>query len=97
VTIDPNYATGHNNLGNALASAGRLDEAIAHIERAMALTKHQNAAILNTLSAAYAAKGRFDDAAATAQEALEIASTDKNNDLADQIRKKLELYRQKKY
>jgi tetratricopeptide (TPR) repeat protein len=97
VTIDPNYAAGHNNLGNALASAGRLDEAIAHIERAVALTKRQNAAILSTLTAVYAARGRFDDAAATAQEALEIASADKNNDLADQIRKKLELYRQKKY
>jgi tetratricopeptide (TPR) repeat protein len=96
VTIDPNYAPGHNNLGNALASAGRLDEAIAHIERAAALTRHQNAAILNTLAAAYAAKGRFDEATATAQKALDISVADKNTDLADRSRKQLELYRQKK-
>jgi hypothetical protein len=49
------------------------------------------------LAAGYAAAGRFDQAVAAAQKALDLASAGKNNNLADQIRKKLELYRQKKY
>jgi len=96
VSIDPNYAAAHNNLGNALAKAGRLDEAIVQIERAAALTKYQNAAILNTLSAAYAAKGRFSEAIATAQKALDIATAGRNDQLADFTRRQLEMYKQQK-
>jgi len=97
VTIDPNYAAAHNNLGNALAKTGRLDEAIVQIERAAALTKYQNAAILNTLSAAYAAKGRFSEAIATAQKALDLAVAQQNGHLADFIRRQLEMYKQGKF
>jgi tetratricopeptide (TPR) repeat protein len=97
VSIDPNYAAGHNNLGNALAKAGQLDEAIVQIEQAAALTRYQNAAILNTLSAAYAAKGRFSEAIATAQKALDIAKAGRNDQLADFIRRQLEMYKQEKF
>jgi tetratricopeptide (TPR) repeat protein len=94
--IKPNCAPAHSNLGNALASIGRFDEAIVQIERAAALTKYQNAAILNILSAAYATKGRFSEAIATAQKALDIAVAGQNNQSADFIRRRLEMYKQGK-
>jgi len=71
-------------------------QAIEFAERAAALTGHQDATILNTLAAAYAAAGRFDKAATTAQQALELARTDRNDSLINQILERLERYRKAK-
>jgi tetratricopeptide (TPR) repeat protein len=73
------------------------NQAIELAEQADKITNHRNPLVLNTLAAGYAAAGRFDQAVITAQKALDLASAGKNNNLADQILKKLELYRQKKY
>lgn len=62
-------------------------------ERAAQLTKNQDAGVLDTLAAAYAAAVRFEDAVRTAQAALSLASTHKNERLADDIRRRLVLYR----
>ncbi len=67
--------------------------AVALAERAAELTKHQDAAILNTLASAYASAGEYQRAAITAQSALDLASAAKNEKLAENIRRQLELYR----
>ena len=71
-------------------------QAVELAERAAAMTRHQDAIILNTLAAAYAAAGKFDKAAATAQQALELARTSRNDRLIKQILEQLEHYRQAK-
>jgi tetratricopeptide (TPR) repeat protein len=71
-------------------------QAIELAERAAKLTKYQNPTILDTLSAAYAAAGQFDRAITTAQAALKLASDAQADELANHIRKRLELYRQAK-
>ena len=65
-------------------------------ERAADLTRHQNPGILDTLAVAYAAAGQFDRAVTTAQTALALASAAHAGDLANQIRMRLELYKQRK-
>jgi len=67
-------------------------EAVELAERAAGLTNHHSAGILNTLSTAYAAAGRFEDAIATAQEALTLASADKNEELVNHLRRQLDIY-----
>ena len=88
-----------NNLAWLLAthSDTRLRDASRAVElaeRASELTGGQNAEILDTLAAAYAAAGQFDRAVTTAQEALALASATGDDELANHIRKRLELYRQ---
>ncbi len=77
----------------ALRDAGR---AVELAERAAELTRYQNAHILDTLAAAYASAGQFDRAVTTAQAALELASAAQNDELANSIHKRLELYKQAK-
>ena len=72
------------------------DLGIRLAERAAELSHHQNPGILDTLAAAYASGGKFDRAVATAQEAIGLASSSQTGQLADRIRKRLELYRQAK-
>ena len=69
------------------------NEAIRMAERAAELTRYEDAASLDALAAAYAAAGRFDQAVRTAQAALAAAAAGAD-ELADAIRKRLDLYRQ---
>ena len=69
---------------------------ISLAERTAKLTEYQDATVLEVLAAGYAAAGQFDQAVATAQAALELALGVQNKELANYIRRKLELYRQAK-
>ncbi len=60
-----------NNLGTALQDRGRLDEAIAHHQRAIALMPGY-APAYNNLGAALRARGRIDEAIASYQRALQL-------------------------
>jgi tetratricopeptide (TPR) repeat protein len=71
-------------------------EAIHFGERAAALTRYQDASVLDALAAAYAAAGQFDRAVTTAQRALQWATADQAQKLAEQTRQRLELYQQGK-
>jgi len=55
---------------------------------------YQDAALLNTVASAYAVAGRFDEAIKTSETALALAEADKNIQLAAQIRKNIETYKQ---
>jgi len=71
-------------------------QAVRLAERAADLTAHRQPVILDALAASYAAAGDFDRATATAQEAIALAAAAGPAGLADEIRKRLDLYRQKK-
>lgn len=97
----PKFAKAHNNLAWILATnpdpkLRDASKAIELAERAAKLTNYQNAEILDTLAAAYASAGQFDRAVATAQTAVTLASAAENNELATQVRERLQLYRQAK-
>ena len=68
-------------------------DAVRFAERAAALTKHENPAVLDTLAAAYAQAGRFDQAVATAGKALDLAAKHHQKPLEISIRKGLDFYR----
>jgi tetratricopeptide (TPR) repeat protein len=61
----------HNNLGNALYALGKLDDAMAHYERALTL-KPDCAEAHNNLGNALCALGKFDDAVAHYERALAL-------------------------
>jgi arylsulfatase A-like enzyme/Flp pilus assembly protein TadD len=69
------------------------EEAIRLAARASDLTGHSNPGALDTLAAAYAAAGQFDRAVTTAEQALSLATAASEEELANRIRKRLELYR----
>jgi tetratricopeptide (TPR) repeat protein len=66
------------------------DEAVMLATRAVALTDRPDPAVLDTLAVAYAAAGQFDAAISAAQAALAAGPP---NDLAEEIRARLALYR----
>ena len=68
-------------------------EAIRLGERACELTKYKDAYPLDTLAAAYAAAGRFSEAIGTAQKALELAKSLKQDYLIGEIKSRLVLYK----
>lgn len=67
----------HNNIGQALGAQGRLDEAVPHLERALALTRQaggsavQVAVTQDNLGAALGATGRVAEALALHTQALD--------------------------
>jgi tetratricopeptide (TPR) repeat protein len=97
--LKPDWAPPLNSMAWLLATHQDLkgrdaDQAIRLAERACELTNHQNAEILDTLAAAYAAAREFDRAVSIAQKALALASANKADELVEEIRERLELYRQ---
>ena len=101
VQLAPDYLSALNSLSRVLASHPDAkwhnpQQAIQHAQRAVALTRHRHPAFLDTLAAAYATAGQFDQAVATAQRALDLAHNAGALPFADQIRQKLQLYRQRK-
>ncbi len=97
----PNLTPALNGLAQILAihydpDVQDANQAIEFAERAAELKRYDNATILDTLATSYAAAGQFDRAVETAQKALALASTDQNDELVGQIRKRLELFKQAK-
>jgi tetratricopeptide (TPR) repeat protein len=98
VELDPNNIGALNNTAWLLATAGDIsiqdaNRAIEFAERACELTEHKNPESLDTLAAAYAAVGSFPEAIETAEKAIELAKTADKKDMAEEIQKRLELYK----
>jgi len=96
--LDPNQPEVLNSLAQALArhpNAGARNpaEAIRVATRAVDLTQRRDPAMLETLAIAYAAAGQFEPAVATSELAIQAAVAEQNLELADQIRKRLEAYK----
>jgi len=73
-----------------------INDAIRWATRAAELTQYKDAKVLDILAAANATAGNFDQAQATARTALTLALQQEARDLAEDIRKRLELYQQQK-
>jgi len=72
------------------------DEALRLAQRADQLTGHQDPRALDVLAAAHAAMGRFEQAVHMAEKALSLAQQAEADALSNQIRDRLQLYRQNK-
>jgi tetratricopeptide (TPR) repeat protein len=99
--LDPGLPAALVDLAWILATSGLADirsplEAVRLAERAVQLTDNQNATALDTLATAYAAAGDFDRAVATAERALAVASVSGPRELVDDIRARLDRYKQKR-
>ena len=68
-------------------------EAVGHAKHACELTDRKNFGYLDTLAAAYAEDQRFPEAVATAEEAVALAKSGKQQAPADEIGTRLILYR----
>jgi len=69
--LTPNVVQVHNNLGNALQSQGRVDEAISHYEHALRI-KPDHARAHNNLGNALVSRGRLTEAVNHYRQALQI-------------------------
>jgi len=68
-------------------------DALQLAQKAYELSQSDNPQLLDTLAAAYAAVGKFAEAVETAEQALSLAKSEKNEDLVAQLQNRLALYR----
>ena len=88
VVIKPDYAKAHVNLGIELFDRRQVDEAIEHYRAALAIEPNYVVAHLN-LGVALAEHKKNDEALEHYRKALDLATTQNNSALADNIRAKL--------
>ncbi len=96
--LKPDWVISMNSLAWLLATHNQdkfrnPEEAIRLAERACELTNYGNAGLVDTLAAAYAAAGKFPDAVKTTERAMDLAESANQQQLADEIKKRLELYK----
>ncbi len=90
--LSPDALERWRQLGQSFLHNGNSEEAIVCDSQASKLTAGGNPVMLRALAAAYGSAGRYAEAASTAKRALELAEQEKNNLLADDLRKEIELY-----
>lgn len=81
---------------HADAAVRRPADAIVTAQRAVSVTRQQDAAALDALGVAYASAGRFDEAVAAGEAALRLAERQASPAAASEIRERVALYRQRK-
>ena len=101
IKLKPDWAAPLNTAALVLvtlsdANDRNVREAIDFAERAAKLTDHKSAVVLDTLAIAYSTAGRFEEATTAAQKAFALASAAQANDLASEISRQIELYKQRK-
>jgi len=97
IRVRPNYALAVDHLAWTLATCSDASlrngtAAIELVQRAVRLTRGQEAAPLDTLAAAYAETGQFADAAEMARRAYDRALAQNKKDLANAIQARRKLY-----
>jgi tetratricopeptide (TPR) repeat protein len=93
VHFKPDFADAYYNLGVAFARRGNFDEAIKHLSQVEQLDPN-NVEVLVSLEVSYAKTGRFREGISFAQKALSLVRAAGKEDLARQIEKRIELYKQ---
>ena len=101
VSVKPNWATAANSLAWILATdrKKKIRNGIEAIRWARVACKgdgRKNPEYLDTLAAAYAEAGHFAEAVRTARESLNLARSAADTDLAEEVEKRLQLYRAEK-
>jgi len=101
LSVKPNWAIPANSLAWILATDRnkKLRNGIEGVQWALIACKNdgrKNPEYLDTLAAAYAEAGRFEEAVRTARESLNLARSEADADLAEEVEKRLHLYKAKK-
>ena len=94
--LDPGNAGLQYELATVLASQGKNDEALSHYSRAVSLKPElaKSTVLHELLASSYAKAGQFNKAVISAERAFNLARAAGNKQLAEQIRKRIEYYRQ---
>jgi protein O-mannosyl-transferase len=82
------YATASDEAGSQHAA-----EAVRLAKQACQISGCKQSGVLDTLAAAYANAGRFEDAIKTGEEAFSVAKAAGENNFADSIRARIDLYK----
>lgn len=93
VRINPDNARAHYNLGVMLSRQGKIDEAIKHWSQSARLDPKDINSLLH-LGEGYAKIGRFSEAVKVTEKAVNLARAAGQEQRAQQIQKRLELYKQ---
>ncbi len=96
VRLDPNNGKLHYDLAAALAAEGKSDDALSHYAKAVSLKPDvdKSPILHNFLAASYARVGQFRKAILSAEKALNLARVAGEEQLAQQIKERIELYEQ---
>jgi tetratricopeptide (TPR) repeat protein len=97
IRLQPDNILALNQLASILAtdpgaSIRNGAQAVELAERAAKLTAGREPVVLDTLAAALAEAGRFPEAVKTAEQALDLASRQRNAALADTLRTRIKMY-----
>ena len=98
IRLKPDWTEPMNDLAWFLAAskentARNPDKAIKLARRVCELTDYKNPELLDTLAVAYAAAGDFNKAVETAEKALELCQSPKQNTLEKEIESRLVLFK----
>ena len=92
VALNPDSLEFRFNLGRVLAARHSFAQAIPQFERAVELSGGQEPQSLEMLAAMYSEVGRFPDAARVARRALDLATRENDNSLAETLRARIAYY-----
>jgi tetratricopeptide (TPR) repeat protein len=97
--IDPEFASAQNKLAWVLATSEDASlrngaEAVRWAEKVCRATQYRAPETLDSLAAAYAEAGNFDEAVTIVEKAMQLSQKRGSSELAEQIRGRLEMYRQ---
>jgi len=101
LSVKPNWAIPANSIAWILATDRnkKLRNGDESVQWALIACKNdggKNPEYLDTLAAAYAEAGRFEEAVRTARKSLNLARSAGDADLAEEVEKRLQLYKAKK-
>jgi Flp pilus assembly protein TadD len=93
VGLVPTSAEYRFNLGYILETKGDFAAAVGPLQKAAELSKGKNARFLSELAKAYEKTGKFDDAVNAAQQALDLAVQQHNEQQEKNLREALDGYK----
>jgi len=93
VALVPTSAEYRFNLGYVLETKGNFAGAVGPLQKAVELSNGKNARFLSELAKAYDKTGKFDDAVNAAQQALDLAVQQHNEQLEKNLRNSLDGYK----
>jgi len=97
--LDPNNPNLNYDLALSLAAQGKVDQAVKHYSDAISRKPDIDTSptLHDLLAINYAKSGRFRQAISSAQKALTLARAAGDNQLAQEIQQRIELYKQNRY
>jgi tetratricopeptide (TPR) repeat protein len=94
VSLEPDQPERYNSLAAIYIQAGRTKEAVESALHVCQMTNFSDPYFLKTLASAYAAEDNFTEAVKTAEKAQKLAEIFNDKKLAEDLQKRLQLYKQ---